>query len=157
MNLYLGGGADTFNLVVPINCALHDEYVAVRGEAALGNTKLLEISSSQACQSFGLHYKLPKLRELYQAGEAVPELQEGVDLTWIVFGFLWMECVYEGLLHSQGFCQQHWCTGPATHKARVPQWVQAHLCGLVFSFRSLADEIKTMGLFQVRTNMKAHG
>lgn len=98
MNLYLGGGADTFNLVVPINCALHDEYVAVRGEAALGNTKLLEISSSQACQSFGLHYKLPKLRELYQAGEAVPELQEGVDLTcfpissrWIVFGFLWME------------------------------------------------------------------
>lgn len=94
MNLYLGGGADTFNLVVPINCALHDEYVAVRGEAALGNTKLLEISSSQACQSFGLHYKLPKLRELYQAGEAVPELQEGVDLTWIVFGFLWMEFLF---------------------------------------------------------------
>lgn len=48
--------------------------------------------------------------------------------------------VYERLLHSQGFCQQHWCTGPATHKARVPQWVQAHLCGLVFSFRSSADK-----------------
>jgi len=71
VNLYLGGGADTFNLLVPINCALHDEYMAVRGEAALGNTKLLEISSSQACPSFGLHYKLPKLRQLYQAGEAV--------------------------------------------------------------------------------------
>lgn len=70
VNLYLGGGADTFNLLVPINCALHDEYMAVRGEAALGNTKLLEISSSQACPSFGLHYKLPKLRQLYQAGEA---------------------------------------------------------------------------------------
>ena len=71
MNLYLGGGADTFNLVVPINCALNDEYMAVRGEAALGSTKLLEISSSQACRNFGLHYKLPKLRQLYQAGEAV--------------------------------------------------------------------------------------
>lgn len=70
VNLYLGGGADTFNLLVPINCALHDEYMAVRGEAALGNTKLLEISSSQACSSFGLHYKLPKLKQLYQAGEA---------------------------------------------------------------------------------------
>lgn len=55
--------------------------------------------------------------------------------------------VCERLLHSQGFCQQHWCTGPATHKARVPQWVQAHLCGLVFSFRSSADEIKNHGPF----------
>ena len=88
VNLYLGGGADTFNLVVPINCALHDEYVAVRGEAALGNTKLLEISSSQACQSFGLHYKLPKLRELYQAGEAVAELQDDVDVDFTFSRFL---------------------------------------------------------------------
>lgn len=71
MNLYLNGGADSFNLLVPINCALHDEYLAVRGPAALSNNQLLEISSTQACRSFGLHHKFPKLRAMYQAGEAV--------------------------------------------------------------------------------------
>eukprot|EP00913_Durusdinium_trenchii_P027124 g25451.t1 len=70
VNLYLDGGADSFNLLVPINCALHDEYLAVRGPAALSNNQLLEISSTQACRSFGLHHKFPKLRAMYQAGEA---------------------------------------------------------------------------------------
>ncbi|CAK9070322.1 unnamed protein product, partial [Durusdinium trenchii] len=70
VNLYLNGGADSFNLLVPINCALHDEYLAVRGPAALSNNQLLEISSTQACRSFGLHHKFPKLRAMYQAGEA---------------------------------------------------------------------------------------
>ena len=75
VNLYLNGGVDSFNLLVPISCALHDEYVAVRGPAALANNQLLEISSTQACRSFGLHHKLPKLRELYQGGQAVAFLK----------------------------------------------------------------------------------
>ena len=69
VNLYLGGGADSFNMLVPISCALHDEYRAVRGPAALSNAQLLEMPSSKAC-GFAAHHRMPKIRELYQAGEA---------------------------------------------------------------------------------------
>ena len=64
---YLGGGADTFNLVVPIDCALNSEYQSVRKSAAMPNANLLEVSTSgQTCSKFGVHYKLPALHALYQ-------------------------------------------------------------------------------------------
>ena len=68
INLYLGGGADTFNLVVPIDCAINTEYHAVRKTAAMQNANLLEVSTAgQSCSKFGVHYKLPILHSLYQA------------------------------------------------------------------------------------------
>ncbi|CAE7202317.1 unnamed protein product [Symbiodinium natans] len=71
INLYLGGGADTFNLVVPIDCALNSEYQSVRKSAAMPNANLLEVSTSgQTCSKFGVHYKLPALHALYQEGRA---------------------------------------------------------------------------------------
>ena len=67
INLYLGGGADTFNLVVPIDCDLHAEYQAVRKTAAMPSANLLEISTvGQSCSKFGVHRKLPVLHSLYQ-------------------------------------------------------------------------------------------
>ena len=67
INLYLGGGADTFNLVVPIDCDLHAEYQAVRKTAAMPSANLLEVSTvGQSCSKFGVHRKLPVLHSLYQ-------------------------------------------------------------------------------------------
>ena len=71
INLYLNGGADTFNLLVPLDCTLHDEYMAVRGQAALLNSELLEIQTTgQACSKFGVHHKLPVIQQLYRDGKA---------------------------------------------------------------------------------------
>ena len=71
INVYLGGGADSFNLVVPINCNLYDEYQQVRKISAMTSNKLLEVSTQgQSCGSFGVHYQLPFLRQLYQEGRA---------------------------------------------------------------------------------------
>lgn len=75
--IYLGGGADTWNLLVPhSNCAvkdMYDEYDSVRTDAALPKSQLLPITvphGTQPCNTFGLHPKLPYIQGLYEDGDA---------------------------------------------------------------------------------------
>jgi cullin-associated NEDD8-dissociated protein 1 len=68
--LYLGGGADTFNMLVPLCDDLYDEYVAVRSDIALTPSQLRNISApTQNCTLFGVHHKLPFVRQLYEEGQ----------------------------------------------------------------------------------------
>jgi len=69
--LFLRGGADTFNMLVPYQCSLFDEYKTVRGDIALEPWQLHEITTTgQACAQFGIHHKLPFLKELYDRRKA---------------------------------------------------------------------------------------
>jgi cullin-associated NEDD8-dissociated protein 1 len=69
--LFLDGGADTFNLLVPMECSLYDEYSAMRKDMALQPSYLHEISTTgQQCSKFGIHYALPYLKTLYDNGQA---------------------------------------------------------------------------------------
>lgn len=76
--LFLNGGLDSFNVVVPhSNCGvsgdLYARYASVRGNVALEKAKLLTIdasSSVQPCSVFGLHPALPFLKSLYEDGDA---------------------------------------------------------------------------------------
>jgi cullin-associated NEDD8-dissociated protein 1 len=69
--LFLAGGADTFNMLVPLHCNLHNEYLQVRGNIALEQSQLHEITTDgQACSQFGIHHKLPFLKELYDKKKA---------------------------------------------------------------------------------------
>eukprot|EP00931_Biecheleriopsis_adriatica_P083516 TRINITY_DN5709_c0_g1_i1.p1 TRINITY_DN5709_c0_g1~~TRINITY_DN5709_c0_g1_i1.p1 ORF type:complete len:1902 (+),score=308.18 TRINITY_DN5709_c0_g1_i1:193-5898(+) len=69
--LFMAGGADTFNMLVPLECKLYEEYVAVRKDIALQPQELHEISvAGQACGKFGIHGKLPFLKKLYDEGKA---------------------------------------------------------------------------------------
>lgn len=75
--VFLEGGADTDNLLVPHSqCATSDlyaDYVAIRKEAALPKASLLQVSSppgEQPCNKFGVHQKFPLLKQLYDAGDA---------------------------------------------------------------------------------------
>ena len=73
--IFLSGGADSFNMVVPhSNCGPHDlykEYADIRGEIALDKEDLLTIDvDNQPCQQFGLHPKMPFIKELYDDGDA---------------------------------------------------------------------------------------
>merc|ERR1719271_722219 len=92
--LFLAGGADTFNMLVP-RCdegpvgSRFSDFVAARGSAAVGyaandptgrnsiREALLEIrttgqpaSGGAACAEFGVHHYLPDLTQMYAAGEA---------------------------------------------------------------------------------------
>jgi hypothetical protein len=51
----------------------YNEYKAVRGAAKMKRTELLPINasgSSQACETYGIHHKMPVLKDLYDQGEA---------------------------------------------------------------------------------------
>merc|ERR1712072_891324 len=69
--LFLQGGADTFNLIVPYDCPLYDEYKTVRGDIALQPFQLLQVTTAgQSCSKFGIHHKLPFVKQLYNEGAA---------------------------------------------------------------------------------------
>jgi len=68
--LFMRGGADTFNMLVPLSCELTDEYLAARTSVGLDPNTLIPISTSgQSCSSFGLHPELPFMQTLYDDGE----------------------------------------------------------------------------------------
>jgi len=69
--LFLQGGADTFNLIVPYDCPLYDEYKTVRGDIALQSFQLLQVTTTgQRCSKWGIHHKLPFVKQLYDEGKA---------------------------------------------------------------------------------------
>lgn len=83
--VFLNGGCDSFNLLVPHSgCGSKDmyaEYAAVRGEAQLSKSSLLQIPvpisnfrgsvtpAVQPCTTFGVHPSLPLFRDLYNDGD----------------------------------------------------------------------------------------
>lgn len=68
--VFLNGGADTFNMLVPLNCPLYDEYHTVRKNVALDPSTLHKINApTQSCPEFGIHYELDFFKELYDSNE----------------------------------------------------------------------------------------
>jgi cullin-associated NEDD8-dissociated protein 1 len=69
--LFLHGGADTFNMLIPQECPLYNEYVTVRTDLALEPRELDKIETQgQACRFFGVHKSLNFVKKLYDDGEA---------------------------------------------------------------------------------------
>jgi cullin-associated NEDD8-dissociated protein 1 len=76
----LHGGADSFNFLVPhSNCgangtnSLYEDYQNVRGNVALQDTDLLQISvpaGMQPCDTFGLNENFVHSRQLYNDGDS---------------------------------------------------------------------------------------
>lgn len=68
--LFMFGGNDGHNLVVPLQSAQYNAYLGVRGSSgfALPQNQLLPISD--AIQgAFGLHYAMPEMQTLYNQGK----------------------------------------------------------------------------------------
>lgn len=76
--LYLFGGNDGNNLIVPLEPAQHAAYQNIRGNLALTGGKLLPPIADAAGQQFALHYGLPELQALYAAGDLAVVLNTGV-------------------------------------------------------------------------------
>jgi uncharacterized protein (DUF1501 family) len=70
--VFMIGGADTFNMLVPKNaiCKLYYQYRTVRTNMALKEEELLEIPTpGQVCTAFGVHKSMPFLKSLYTEGQ----------------------------------------------------------------------------------------
>lgn len=69
--LFLYGGNDSFNMLVPRQQEAWDAYAKVRSSLALGRDLLLPVTTvGQDFPEFGVHPSLPFLQERYNAGEA---------------------------------------------------------------------------------------
>ncbi|KAL7569362.1 hypothetical protein ACA910_010449 [Epithemia clementina (nom. ined.)] len=82
--LMMGGGCDSFNMIVPHTCSgstLVDQYKRERGELALTdserNSRVIDITG-QPCQKFGLHPKLQTVQTLYNDGDLAFYFNTGV-------------------------------------------------------------------------------
>jgi len=68
--VFLSGGNDSFNLLVPTNPADHAAYAAARGNLALAAPSLLPIDPIDAQgRTFGLHPSVPELQQLFTSGQ----------------------------------------------------------------------------------------
>jgi len=81
--LFLDGGIDSFNVLVPKCEPLRSQYNAKRLSFALPNGQLLPItlasdSPSQPCNDFGVHYRLADLKRSFDAGETLFFANAGV-------------------------------------------------------------------------------
>merc|ERR1719433_1304587 len=48
--MFMGGGADTFNMIVPQDCGLYDEYKSIRTDLTLAPGELIKFSTvGQTC------------------------------------------------------------------------------------------------------------
>jgi uncharacterized protein (DUF1501 family) len=67
--LFLSGGIDSFNLVVPSGQAEYDEYAAARADLALPQDQLLPIvPATPDGRQYGLHPGLTELQALFEQG-----------------------------------------------------------------------------------------
>ncbi|MCB1124392.1 MAG: DUF1501 domain-containing protein, partial [Verrucomicrobiae bacterium] len=67
--LFLAGGNDSFNMLVPRNSAAYAEYQATRDNIALDQNALLPVTTTgQAYSEFGIHPSMPLLQGLYNSG-----------------------------------------------------------------------------------------
>eukprot|EP00931_Biecheleriopsis_adriatica_P014766 TRINITY_DN1167_c0_g1_i6.p1 TRINITY_DN1167_c0_g1~~TRINITY_DN1167_c0_g1_i6.p1 ORF type:complete len:1841 (-),score=350.18 TRINITY_DN1167_c0_g1_i6:148-5670(-) len=71
--LFLAGGADTWNMLVPgESCALRQEYEKVRTDLAMSPSDLIDIQvADQPCDTFGIHGQFSVLKQLYDSKEAL--------------------------------------------------------------------------------------
>src|SRR5258708_3866381 len=68
--LFLAGGNDANNLLVPFDLATHAAYAAARGSLALPRDSLLPLTTRNSDgRTLALHGSVPELRDLFNGGK----------------------------------------------------------------------------------------
>jgi len=76
--VYLFGGNDGNNLIVPLEPTQYANYQAARGALALTGGELLSPIADAADNEYAFHYGVPELRTLYENGELAVVLNTGL-------------------------------------------------------------------------------
>jgi uncharacterized protein (DUF1501 family) len=67
--LFLSGGNDSFNMLVPTTTGEYEAYAKVRGNLALARDTLLQITPGNlGGRTLGIHPSMPEVRDLFNAG-----------------------------------------------------------------------------------------
>ncbi len=107
--IFLNGGADSFNLLVPTNDVEYTDYQTARGSLALPKEALLGIDDAlDGRRSYGLHPGLAEVQSIYNSGNLafvanVGTLVEPIDLQ----GFFGNQRRPVGL-YSHNDQREHW-------------------------------------------------
>jgi uncharacterized protein (DUF1501 family) len=65
--IYLFGGNDSNNLIVPLGAAQYDAYALSRGKLALSSETLLPVKALTSQAAYGFHPALEELRDIYES------------------------------------------------------------------------------------------
>jgi uncharacterized protein (DUF1501 family) len=76
--IYLFGGNDGNNTIVPVDNTRYAAYQSIRGGLALSGAKLLPPIADAAGNPYALHYGLPEVQSLYAAGQVAFVLNAGM-------------------------------------------------------------------------------
>jgi uncharacterized protein (DUF1501 family) len=76
--VYLFGGNDGNNVIVPLDSARYAAYQNIRGNLALTGNKLLPAITDAGGNPYALHYGLPEINALYNAGHLAVALNVGI-------------------------------------------------------------------------------
>jgi uncharacterized protein (DUF1501 family) len=68
--VFLFGGNDGNNMIVPLDTASYDAYAQIRGSLALASSSLLPVTAKTGARGFGFHAKLVNLQKLFTGGQA---------------------------------------------------------------------------------------
>jgi len=67
--LFLAGGNDSYNMLVPTSNGEYDAYARIRGNLALAKDSLLQITPGNlGGRTLGIHPSMPEVRDLFNAG-----------------------------------------------------------------------------------------
>jgi uncharacterized protein (DUF1501 family) len=91
--VFLRGGMDSFNMLVPTCEPLKTNYLQKRQSVALSGSQLLPITTntSQVCNSFGLHNQFANLRNRYNNGQVLFFANMGTISEPLTLNELWKE------------------------------------------------------------------
>ena len=68
--IMLGGGNDSYNMLVPTDNSHYNEYANTRSNQALPQNSLLKLNPINYNEKeLGLHTEMPELKQLYDAGK----------------------------------------------------------------------------------------
>lgn len=76
--VYLNGGNDGNNLIVPMDPTRYAQYQSIRGNLALTGNKLLTPITDTLGNPYALHYGLPEMNALYNQGHLAVVLNTGM-------------------------------------------------------------------------------
>lgn len=76
--IYLFGGNDGNNVIVPLDAARRTQYNSIRGGLALPDSKLLSPISDASGNPWALHYGLLEMNPIYQSGQLAVVLNMGL-------------------------------------------------------------------------------
>ena len=119
--LFLYGGMDSFNMLIPNDAAGYADYASARGNLAIPQGDLLPITDSTG-RAFGLHPAVPELKQLFDDGDLgfvanVGALIEPTDMAQ-----------YDNRvrlplgLFSHNDQQQHWQTSIPQSRTQLTGW-----------------------------------